>query len=42
MKKILFFVLASLIFAYAEIIEVGTGNSYRPFAYVSEKNEAIG
>lgn len=26
----------------AEIIQVGTGNTYKPFTYVSEKNQAVG
>lgn len=42
MKKLLLVLFAGAIFAYAQIIEVGTGNSYRPFAYVSEENQAIG
>ena len=41
MKKLLFAILACTLLK-AEFIEVGTGNSYRPFAYVSEKGEAMG
>lgn len=42
MKKLLFCILACVAFLRAELIEVGTGNSYRPFAYVSKNGEAVG
>ncbi len=42
MKKLLLCVLACFGLLQGQIIEVGTGNSYKPFAYVSEKGEAVG
>ncbi|TQR26719.1 ABC transporter substrate-binding protein [Campylobacter sp. MIT 97-5078] len=45
MKKT-FFIFLSLVFythfAHALVIKVGTGNSYKPFCYVGENNEAVG
>lgn len=42
MKKLFFGILCVFCLANAELIKVGTGNAYKPFAYVSEKGEAVG
>ena len=42
MKKIFYILLACFCLLRAELINVGTGNSYKPFAYVNEKGEAAG
>lgn len=41
MKKILLFVIF-FIFVHAEIIKVGTGNAYAPFAYIDEGGHSAG
>lgn len=42
MKKLFLGLLCGFCFLNAEIIKVGTGNAYKPFAYVSENGEAVG
>lgn len=45
MKKLLFIFLSMIFYAHfanASTIKVGTGNSYKPFCYVGENNEAVG